>query len=61
VTDDPLGLCCGHAKSAHSSGKRCIVTALLGAVAVPCGCKKFRAVPEPERQIELVSAIGVNQ
>jgi hypothetical protein len=63
VTDDPLGACCGHAKAAHPNGKGCRIQEPSGKnppiIIIPCGCRKFRAVPEPERQIELLNAIGI--
>lgn len=61
MISDSLGLCCGHARSAHENGKRCGENAYLGAIRVPCGCKRWRAVPEPKRQMELVSAMGVGK
>ena len=59
VTDDPLGICCGHAASVHTDGKACTMDATLGAVVVPCRCRKLRLPPEPDLQIDLCSAIGL--
>jgi hypothetical protein len=59
VTDDPLGICCGHAASVHTDGKACTMGATLGAVVVPCRCRKLRLPPEPDLQIDLCSAIGL--
>ena len=57
MTDERLGICCGHAESAHENGKRCGVSALLGTVAVLCGCKKLRLPKAPSMQIDLASAM----